>query len=808
MNTSVLCSFSVEERSILEKMQSAFLIAQVYQGEIKTVLASDGVCELFGLKREQAIKYFDTGEYTNVHPDDRVWVKQKITSFYQRRMQNSNFIYRSNLHGSDHYSLINIDVKQQKIHNADVVSLNFANLGLSSSSQNDFTNLLKEQQYQLIDTSLSGALVISVKNHNLLFNNHRLVEILNLELASHKGIECHNFFKEYFYPEDDNSTEHINILATNKLDKTQEIFKNNRIFAIKAHKIVWDNQSAILLLINDVSTNFRKSDNELLRYERTHNTSMLGTWDWNVITNKIKINDAWSLMLGLEPVDEITYAKFASLIKNHQIVSRFRSSHYSNGIEYFDDEFQMRHANGHLVWIYTQGQVVERDSDGNKLRVCGTHQDITKIKKRNQQLKYATEHDLLTKTANRLAIKNLLEEKISYSQPLTLVFIDIFNMREINDSFSYEVGDLLLIEMAKKLESLQTQHLILGRLTDNGFALVYPTADKSLIQKYADAITNTFATSIHINENIATRINIGVGISSFPNNAQTPEDLIRKANTAANYVRRHKINCAVFYDDSFTKESAQNMQIKNLIVDALHNDYFYLMYQPQIQISTQKIFGVEALIRCKHPQAGDIYPNEFIPIAEKSGLIYKVDMWVFKTACLQGRKWLDEGRDFGVLSINTTTDELQDPRYISDVKKILAETKFPAQKLYIEVTERIVIDTPDYINDIFKQLHDLGIKVAIDDFGTGYSSLSYLKKLNVQKLKIDRSFVTHIDRDITQQQLVTTIISMAKSLNLSIIAEGVETKEEVNILSDLGCDFIQGYFYSKPQLSDKLTNWF
>lgn len=808
MNTPVLCSLSVEERNILEKMTSAFLIAQVYQGKIKTLLVSDGLCDLYTLNRKKTIQYLDSGEYNNVHPDDRVWVKQKVASFYQNRMQSSNIIYRSSLFESDHYSLVNVDIRLQKIHDVEVACLNFANLGVSNSNQDYFTNLLKEQQYQLIDASLSGALVIDAKNHQLLFNNHRLVEILDLEPSANKGIQCYDFFKEYFHLEDESSKGHIGILAADKRGKTQEIVKNERIFSIKTHKIVWDNRAAILILIDDVSSSFQKSDNELLRYERVHNSSMLGTWNWDVTSNRIKINKAWSLMLGLEPVDEISYADFTALVENPQIVKSFKQTHYQGGIEYFDDEFQMRHADGHLVWIYSQGQVVERDSDGNKLRVCGTHQDITKIKKRTKQLKYANEHDTLTKTANRSAIKNLLEEKIAHSQPVTLVFIDIYNMREINDSFSYEIGDQLLIEVARKLESLQTQHLILGRLTDNGFALVYPTVEKSIIQGYADSITDTFATSLHINKNIATRVNIGVGISCFPNNAHTPEDLMRKANTAANYVRRHKISSAVFYDDSFTKESAQNMQIENLIMDALHNDYFYLVYQPQVQVSTQKIFGLEALIRCKHPQAGEIYPNEFIPIAEKSGLIYKVDMWVFKTACYQGRQWLDEGRDFGYLSVNTTTDELQDPNYIRDVKRILAETHFPANKLYIEVTERIVIDTPDYINDVFKQLQELGIKVAIDDFGTGYSSLSYLKKLKVQKLKIDRSFVTHIDRDITQQQLVTTIISMAKSLNLSIIAEGVESEKEVNVLSDLGCDLIQGYFYSRPQPVEALDAWF
>lgn len=438
--------------------------------------------------------------------------------------------------------------------------------------------------------------------------------------------------------------------------------------------------------------------------------------------------------------------------------------------------------------------------------------DITQRKQADEKIRWLSHFDALTGLANHSLLGDRFYHAISMAQcsqkALTLMSLDLDHFKNINDTLGRPVGDTLLVEVARRIQSVVGEEDTVSRQGGDEFILLLPTTDASTAAHTAQNILHTIATSYHIggHELIITP---SVGIALYPTDGDDFETLSKNADVAMYRAKQDGRNCYRFFAAEMQIRSSRTLQLENALRWALERNQLTLHYQPQMALPEGHIIGAEALLRWKHPEFGMVSPAEFIPIAEASGQIVQIGEWVLRTAVRQMKVWLDEGLIIAeggnasmVMAVNLSVVQFRHPGLTKEVIQILTEEQLPPQCLELELTEGIALDDPVGAIAVMNTLHQHGIRMSIDDFGTGYSSLSYLKKFKVYKLKIDQSFVRDITDDSEDKAIVSAIISMARSLDLKTIAEGVETEGQLNFLRDNGCDEVQGYFFSKPLPTD------
>jgi predicted signal transduction protein with EAL and GGDEF domain len=368
------------------------------------------------------------------------------------------------------------------------------------------------------------------------------------------------------------------------------------------------------------------------------------------------------------------------------------------------------------------------------------------------------------------------------------------------------VGDLLLIEIASVLRGLVRATDTISRVSGDEFVLV--TDDLSsvedntaIIQKIVDRFQEPF----YIKNN-PFEITFSIGISVYPNDAQDEQSLLKYADMAMYRAKNSGKNRYIYYDESMNSDILEHIKIEQEIRRGIENDEFVLHYQPQFQVGTKKIVGFEALVRWEHPELGLKYPDYFIQIAENSNLMIPLGRIISKKAMEQISSWYKKGLNPGVVSINFTTKQLEEENFFDDLKDLLKETECRAEWVEAELIERYVMRDTEKTTNLLKYFKDIGMQVAIDDFGTGYSSLSYLKYLEISKLKIDKAFIDELEFDMKDRAIAKSIIDLSIGLNLKVLAEGVETKKQYEILEELGCQIIQGYYFSRPVSADTAEN--
>lgn len=440
------------------------------------------------------------------------------------------------------------------------------------------------------------------------------------------------------------------------------------------------------------------------------------------------------------------------------------------------------------------------DHQGDTLGAVMVFRDLFEKKKYEEQIRYYAFHDTLTGLPNR----RLFYEKIAIAMvnsqrnthPMALLFIDLDHFKFINDSLGHDLGDLLIKEVSSRLIACVREKDIVARLGGDEFTIIMEDIAKEQLEQTAKRMIQSLSTSYMLKGN-ELFITPSIGISLFPEDATDVDTLIKNADTAMYYVKMNGKN-NYFY---FNKEMNQQLNRKRLIHKglrkAIEKNEFILYYQPKVELGTGKIIGVEALIRWMHPELGMVPPNEFITIAEETGQIKSIGKWVLHTACRQGQEWIEKGFIPLRIAVNVSLQQLMQDDFINNVEEVLHETGFNAANLEMEITES-VMQSGEYTINMLHKLKEMGIYISIDDFGTGYSSLSYLKRLPLDALKIDKSFVDDIQIDQTDSDIVKTIIALAKNLKLKCIAEGVETEVQTHFLKENGCHEVQGYFISKP----------
>lgn len=387
----------------------------------------------------------------------------------------------------------------------------------------------------------------------------------------------------------------------------------------------------------------------------------------------------------------------------------------------------------------------------------------------------------------------------SENESFSMILIDLDNFKNVNDTLGHEYGDLILQLAAEKIKSNLNSDDLIARYGGDEFLIFKSTKN---IEYTCTKIVESFQEPF-ILENLEFYITASLGISLFPKQANSLQMLLRNSDIALYKVKENGKNHFLFFDSSMNNNILEKLELEKSLRRGLIKNEFELFYQPQVDSRSGKILGFEALARWIHPKKGFIPPSKFIPIAESTGLIVPLGEWIFESACYQRSLWAKKSTlDFSV-SINISAIQLKQPFFLGFVKNIINKYNLNPKWITIEVTESILIDSINIAIEILKKLKNLGIKISLDDFGTGYSSLSYLNKLPINTLKIDKSFVDNIGSN-EPSIIIDATIAMAKKMNIDIIAEGVETKEQINYLSNQNCNTIQGYFYSKPKRKEDI----
>ncbi|WP_324171432.1 EAL domain-containing protein [Sulfurimonas sp.] len=434
--------------------------------------------------------------------------------------------------------------------------------------------------------------------------------------------------------------------------------------------------------------------------------------------------------------------------------------------------------------------------------------NVTEQKKIAQALEHQAQHDALTGLPNRFLFHDRLEQAIEKADRantiMALFFIDLDHFKEINDSFGHKTGDEVLKIVAQRLEKTIRKKDTLARLGGDEFTVIID--DLKLAQdasKLAQKIIDSLAKPMIINNN-ELYVSSSIGISFFPDDGNNAQNLLKYADSAMYKAKVEGRNNFQFYSSEMTELAFERVVMEASLRAALKNEEFIVYYQPQIDAKKDKLLGMEALVRWNHPTMGIVSPAKFIPLAELTGLIVELDRLVMKQAMKQVSAWHKEGLNPGRLSLNLAMKQLQKKDFISFLKNMMIETECKSQWLEFEVTEGQIMTNPEEAIKILNQISELGIELAVDDFGTGYSSLAYLKKLPIDKLKIDQSFIRDLPTDEEDAAITKAVIALASSLNLKTIAEGVESIEQKDFLVNNGCSYIQGYFYSKPVPSNEM----
>ena len=524
----------------------------------------------------------------------------------------------------------------------------------------------------------------------------------------------------------------------------------------------------------------------------------------------IMVNQAFSNISGYNEAETLGQNQ-SMLQSDHQSPDFYQNMWMTINVEgHWQGEMAFRRKDGreYMGWLLISRVLDDNHRPSNYIAIFS---DITEHKEAQAHIHRLAHFDPLTGLPNRELLKNRFRHDLSTAQrnqgALTLMFLDLDHFKNVNDSLGHQVGDQLLIAWANRLsETIRGQDTV-SRLGGDEFILVLPDTDAAGAAHVVEKLLELSRKPYQI-EQYELVVTPSIGIAVYPGDGTDFESLSRSADVAMYRAKQAGRNSYRFFTTEMQANSARVMQLENALRHALQRNEFELYYQPQIQLDDRRMVGVEALLRWHHPEFGELLPAEFIPIAEDSGQILQIGEWILRSAIRQCKDWIDRGFPPTTIAVNLSAVQFRDPRLPELIMQILHETQLPAHYLELELTEGIAMDNPLKVIATMDRLHANGIRIAIDDFGTGYSSLSYLRKFKVYKLKIDQSFVRDIHESSENRAIIMAIISIAKSLGLQTIGEGVESEEQIAFLKEKGCDEAQGYYLGKPLPAGQFEEYF
>lgn len=552
--------------------------------------------------------------------------------------------------------------------------------------------------------------------------------------------------------------------------------------------------------IKNIST-FKQTEEQLKLFERAIRNMSEGMFILDDKFYFVAVNDA-CCQLSLRPKEQFIGSELNFDLYPEHYSTQIKQMLLKQGRWYNDVEAHRGDGTSFLMELTIDAIYSEQ---GVISHYVGVFSDITRRKTQEEELRKLTNNDVLTGLPNRSNMQVTLSNLVKKDSHHTLMVIDLDNFKKINDSLGHQIGDELLVQVAKRIEQAIPKYTGLYRLGGDEFAILedkFPDIGSGATM--ASRIIESFSTPFEIaGEKLV--IGLSIGIVLYPEDEQNEQALLRKADIAMYHAKSAGGNRYQFYSESLNKNAMRQLEIENLIREGLRKDYFQVHYQPKYDIKSNRLTGMEALVRLAHPERGLIPPGEFIPLAEETGLIVEIGDLVLKKACFAAQSWREQGLFNGRVAVNLSSHQFALPDLHQRIDTILTLTRLPAANLELEITEGTVIKEPEKAIKVMQQLAKMGVSLALDDFGTGYSSLSYLKRFPINTLKIDKAFVDDIDKSDRDLKMVDSIITIAHNMGLSVVGEGVELSAQLSLLKALNCEEIQGFLYSKALPENDFT---
>ena len=537
-----------------------------------------------------------------------------------------------------------------------------------------------------------------------------------------------------------------------------------------------------------------------------------GLFDWDLGTGQIYLSPRWKSMLGYSDSEiDNSLETWKTLVDRRQqkdVMDVFKT--YASGHrDKFELEYQMRHKDGHLIDVLARAYVL-RDADQRPVRMVGTHVDITARKRAEKEIQHLAFHDSLTRLPNRLLFQETLDQVIAAYRrdgvPFALHLLDLDHFKEVNDSLGHPVGDELLQAVAKRISGLVRSSDMLARLGGDEFALIqHGINDEHEASVLAAKIVAAVSEPFQLQGNaIHTSVSIGVMIAG--NTDIDSARLMSFADVAMYKAKEAGRGTYAFFEDAMTHQLQREMALCEELRSAEHSEELFLLYQPQFELATGRMIGMEALLRWRHPTHGVMLPTDFLHVAERRGLIKQLSTFSLGESCRQARDWLDRDIPFGHIAVNVCATQVNAPDFFDVVTSAVSAWRIDPACIKLEFTETTLMDSTPEVRDAIKRLADEGFKFAIDDFGTGFASFSYLRNFHADKLKIGPSFIGNVVDKETDAAIVRAIVSLSGTLDLEIVAEGVESQDQAEMLSRLGCHYVQGFLYARPMSATELED--
>lgn len=536
-------------------------------------------------------------------------------------------------------------------------------------------------------------------------------------------------------------------------------------------------------------------------YGRMFESTSEGIMITNVNGVIVDVNPAFSKVTGY--VREEVVGKSSAILQSGKHDTQFFNEMWTsiNESGQWRGEIWNKRKNGEIYAEWLTINAV-KDDEGNLTNYVAIFTDLTKQKKAEETLRTLAHYDTLTGLPNRYSFNQKLEQALveagKSNSKVAVLFLDVDRFKFINDTLGHTIGDKLLHHISQRLEKCIFHEDIVSRLGGDEFTIILKKRfEQATIIEVIERVFESFKEPFVL-DNHDMFVSVSIGVSVFPQDGINSEALIKNADIAMYKAKEEQGNTYAFYSPTMNHKFNQKMKLESALRRAIETEKLTIHYQPQFDIETKQLIGAEALIRWYHPEMGLISPIDFIPVAEETGLIVPLGQWVLKKACQQNKAWQATGYAPIKIAVNVSAFEFNNKKFVSHVKKALEETELDPQYLDLEITESISMYDYNFIISTLSEIKLLGVTLSIDDFGTGHSSLSYIKKFPIDYLKVDRSFIKDIARDVNNQAIVNSIISMSHGLNLKVVAEGIETEEEFELLSQYQCDIAQGYLLGKP----------